>query len=159
VDELALEDQLELRGPIGGWFVWDPESAGEQPVALIAGGSGVVPLMAMLRARAEAGSTAHFTLLYSVRTPADALYVGQLRDLAAQASQVRASTLYTRAAPSGCERMAGRISTADLAEVRTVARFYVCGPTGFVESVSALLVADGHDPSSIRTERFGPSGG
>ncbi len=149
VDELLPTDQLELRGPIGGWFTWRAEETG--PVLLVAGGSGIVPLMAMVRERARAGSTAPFTLVYSVRGPDDVYYAGELA-----AADVDVRVLYTRTYQPA--RPAGRITGADLPDA-TGARVYVCGPTGFVEAASELLLARGQDPASIRTERFGPSGG
>jgi ferredoxin-NADP reductase len=149
VDELLPTDELEVRGPIGGWFTWRATDPG--PVLLVAGGSGIVPLMAMIRERARAGSTTPFTLVYSVRGPADVYYSTELAS-----SDVPVHLLYTRAdAP---DRPAGRITMADL-PAATGARVYVCGPTGFVETVSELLLTRGHAPAGIRTERFGASGG
>ncbi|HYQ62432.1 ferredoxin reductase [Actinophytocola sp.] len=149
VDELLPTDELEVRGPVGGWFTW--RAAETAPVVLVAGGSGIVPLMAMLRERARVGSTAPFTLVYSVRGPADVYYEAELA-----ASDVPVRLLYTRAGTS--TRPAGRITAADLPDT-TGARVFVCGPTGFVETVADLLLARGQDPASIRTERFGPTGG
>jgi ferredoxin-NADP reductase len=146
VDELLPTDELEIRGPIGGWFVWRATDPG--PVLLIAGGSGIVPLMAMVRTRTA--TDAPFTLVYSVRTPTDVFYEAELAE-----SDVPVRLLYTRA--DGPTRPAGRITDADLPDA-TGSRVYVCGPTGFVEAVSDLLLARGQDPASIRTERFGPSG-
>jgi ferredoxin-NADP reductase len=149
VDELLPTDELEVRGPIGGWFTWRATDPG--PVLLVAGGSGIVPLMAMIRERGRAGATAPFTLVYSTRGPSDVYYATEL-----SSSAVDVTMLYSRFdAPS---RPAGRITAADL-PASSGARVYVCGPTGFVETVSELLVARGQDPASIRTERFGPSGG
>jgi ferredoxin-NADP reductase len=149
VDELLPTDELEIRGPIGGWFTW--HATDPVPVVLIAGGSGIVPLMAMIRERARTGSTTPFTLVYSARTPADVYYEAELA-----ASEVPVRLLYTRAdTPT---RPAGRITETDLPPA-TDARVYVCGPTGFVEAVADLLLARGQDPASIRTERFGPTGG
>jgi ferredoxin-NADP reductase len=145
VDELLPTDELEVRGPIGGWFTWHATEPG--PVLLVAGGSGIVPLMAMIRERAAAASTAPFTLVYSTRGPADVFYSTEI-----ESSTVDVRLLYTRV------RAAGRITAADLPDAAG-ARVYVCGPTGFVEAVSELLLARGQDPASIRTERFGPSGG
>jgi ferredoxin-NADP reductase len=157
---LAVGYPLELRGPIGGWFVWDPAAA---PVLLVAGGSGVVPLMAMIRARAAAGNQAPFRLIYSVRDPGAVFYADELaeRERAADGLQVR--YLYTRSAPAGDAQPAGRISSAVIGSAgwppeRRPAVF-VCGPTGFVEAAADLLVRAGHDPRAIKTERFGPSGG
>jgi ferredoxin-NADP reductase len=160
-DELAIGDEIELRGPVGGWFVWD--SANPEPVLLVAGGSGVVPLMAMLRARRASGSEAPFRLVYSVREPADVYYAEELREIAATERGVEAVIVHTRVAPQGSARPAQRITPADLHApgwaAGTGPRCYVCGSTGFVESVTLALVQLGHDPQRIRTERFGPSGG
>ena len=150
-------DPLELRGPIGYWFVWRPESAA--PVLLVAGGSGVVPLMAMVRAHADAGSKVPLRLIYSVRTPADAIYAPELSERAV-ASALDVTYLYTRAAPPG-ERT-GRIDAGVIAETAwspsDKPEIFICGPTGFVEAAAGLLVAAGHDPAVIKTERFGPTG-
>jgi ferredoxin-NADP reductase len=156
VGVLSVGDPLELRGPVGGWFVWRPETT--DPVLLVAGGSGAVPLMAMVRARAAAGSAAPFRLLYSLREPAMALYAAEL---AAQ-SAVPVRYLYTRRTPIGYDRPIGRIGFLDLAAGLSPAdrpAVYVCGPTGFVEAAADLLTTAGHDARRIRTERFGPSGG
>ncbi|WUD71354.1 ferredoxin reductase [Streptomyces sp. NBC_00510] len=157
-DDLAVGDAVEIRGPVGGWFVWRPEQT--EPVLLVAGGSGLVPLMAMVRARAAAGSRAPFRLLYSVRTPGDRFYAAELDR---GEPGLDTTHLYTRSAPDGGTRPAGRLQARDLAEWGWPADFeptcYVCGPTGFVETAAGLLVALGHSPDRIRTERFGPSGG
>lgn len=151
-------DQVEIRGPVGGWFVWRP--GGDRPVLLVAGGSGIVPLMAMVRARRQAGSAAPFRLLYSVRGPGNVYYADELRR---PEPGLDVSYLYTRSLPEGVSRPAGRITQADLAEAGWPAGLepdcYVCGPTGFVETAADLLLALGHAPERIRTERFGPSGG
>jgi ferredoxin-NADP reductase len=154
-------DQIELRGPVGGWFVWDPGSAG--PVLLVAGGSGLVPLMAMIRARAAAGSRAPFRLVYSVRDEAALLYREELRQRSAEEPGLAVSYVFTRTAPPASPRPAGRIG-ADVLEAPgwqpgASPRVFVCGPTGFVETAANLLVGLGHDPRRIKTERFGPSGG
>ncbi|MEU4098428.1 ferredoxin reductase [Streptomyces sp. NPDC026673] len=157
-DDLAVGDAVEIRGPVGGWFVWRPEQT--EPVLLVAGGSGLVPLMAMIRGRDAAGSRTPFRLLYSVRTPGDRLYAAELDR---GAPGLDTTYVYTRAAPEGWARPAGRLEARDLAEWGWPAEFeptcYVCGPTGFVETAAALLVALGHSPDRIRTERFGPGGG
>ena len=149
-------DPLELRGPIGYWFVWRPESPA--PVLLVAGGSGVVPLMAMVRAHAAAGSKVPLRLIYSVRTPADAIYAPELSERAV-ASALDVTYLYTRTAPPGGRT--GRISADVVAETAWTPadkpEIFICGPTGFVEAAAALLVAAGHDPAVIKTERFGPT--
>lgn len=159
VDVLKVGDPLEIRGPVGGWFVWKPEQEG--PVQLIGGGSGIVPLMAMLRAHAEADSTTPVRLLYSVRRPASVIYVDDLKKLAA-ADQVDVRLVYTREAPAG-EPHIGRIDAGQIEEFAFTPAdsptTYVCGPTPFVETVADLLVAAGHDPTRVRTERFGPTGG
>jgi ferredoxin-NADP reductase len=158
--EVRQGDQLELRGPIGGYFVWRPELGG--PLLLVAGGSGVVPLMAMLRHRAAAGSSVPTRLLYSSRTLADVIYREELERLAAAGDGLTVTHTLTRARPPGWQGYARRIDAAMLREVgwdpaeRPLA--YVCGPTRLVEAVAAELVALGHDPLRVRTERFGPTG-
>ncbi|WP_225845741.1 ferredoxin reductase [Streptomyces sp. HPF1205] len=156
--DLAVGDLVELRGPVGGWFVWRPEQ--KDPVLLVGGGSGVVPLMAMVRARRAAGSRTPFRLLYSLRTPEDRLYGAELDR---GDPGLDTAYLYTRATPSAWRRPAGRITAADLGRDGWPPDFepavYVCGPTGFVETAADLLVALGHAQDRIRTERFGPSGG
>lgn len=154
VEELEVGDPVELRGPLGGWFVWRPEQT--PPVQLIAGGSGVVPLLAMIRAHADAHSSAPMQLLYSLRGPDDALY----RDELARHSLTASTTWhYTRAVPPGWSRLAGRLTAEDLTREAlspTVSPMtYICGPTGFVEAVSQTLIGLGHAADSIRTERFG----
>ena len=155
VREVRAGDLVEIRGPIGRSFVWSP--AQTEPVQLIAGGSGIVPLMAIVRAHHEAGSEAPFRLLYSVRSQVDALYAEELGDLANE--NLTVELLYTRVAPQGARRRPRRIDAEILAtDVFASAErplVYVCGPTGFVETVAGTLVALGHDPVRIRTERFG----
>ncbi|HEY6813855.1 MAG TPA: ferredoxin reductase [Propionibacteriaceae bacterium] len=152
-------DSVEVRGPVGGWFVWKPEQRG--PVLLVAGGSGVVPLMAMIRTR-DGISGAPFRLIYSIRSPEDRIYSDELRRRAAEDRGLDVTFVYTRAAPEDESRRVGRISLDDLVSYGWPAEqeptCYVCGPTGFVETVSDLLIFVGHDSSRIRTERFGPSG-
>ncbi|HEY2674853.1 MAG TPA: ferredoxin reductase [Rugosimonospora sp.] len=161
VDDMMIGDEVELRGPIGGWFVWRTEEPG--PVLLVAGGSGIVPLMAMVRERARVRSTAPFSLLYSVRSPDDVFYADELSRLAGDSSGLNLSLLYTRSAPEGTRRPVGRIGADDLAGTGSPSgagsRAYVCGPTAFVEAVAVLLQQQGYDASTIRTERFGPTGG
>jgi ferredoxin-NADP reductase len=158
--ELAVDDQLELRGPIGGWFVWRTQQP--EPIQLIAGGSGIVPLMAMIRSRASAGSAAPFRLLYSVREPAAVFYRDELRALLGHDQAVNLTYAYTRAAPKNWPRPPGRIDAALIANAtwpsNIGATCYVCGPTSFVETAAAFLIASGHSPDKIRTERFGPTG-
>jgi ferredoxin-NADP reductase len=151
---LAPGDPLELRGPIGGWFVWDPSSTA--PVLLVAGGSGVVPLMSIIRANT---GKVPVRLIYSVRSPADILYAPELSERA-RVSPLDITYLYTRAAPAG--QPTGRISANIVAAAAWPPdgkpAIFVCGPTGFVETAADLLVAAGHDPASVKTERFGPTG-
>jgi ferredoxin-NADP reductase len=151
-------DQVEIRGPIGGWFVWRPESTA--PVLLVAGGAGIVPLMAMIRERRRAGSRVPFRLLYSLRDPGRRYYAGELRR---PEPGLDVTYLYTRTTPEDWPRKADRLMLDDLAESGWPPDFepdvYVCGPTGFVETAADLLIALGHAPRRIRTERFGPSGG
>jgi ferredoxin-NADP reductase len=158
---LQVGEQVEVRGPVGGWFVWRPGM--DTPVQLVAGGSGVVPLMAMLRARSLAGSRAPFRMLYSVRDPATVLYHAELDARGHASDGVEVTYAFTRQTPEGWPRPAGRLDRAGLAAATWPASLrpesYVCGPTGFVEAVADLLTASGHDPARIRTERFGPTGG
>ena len=158
-DELRPGDQLELRGPIGGYFTWDTGDGG--PLLLLAGGSGVVPLMAMLRHRAATTSTVEATLLVSARAWDDVLYRDELSELDDDGVTIRYTL--TREQPTGWTGWSGRVNAdmlRDLGAERTGRlRVFVCGPTGFVEHVADLLVHLGHDPHTIKTERFGPTGG
>lgn len=162
VDAFEPGQMIEVRGPVGGWFVWEPGFADAAPVLLIAGGSGIVPLIAMVRARRGAGNRTPFRLLYSVRTPDDAMFTDELTGVRGRADGVEAQVFYTRSAPLDAPREARRIGLQDVAahgwppELRPVC--YVCGPTGFVEAVTRMLLALGHDPAAIRAERFGPAG-
>ena len=157
VRELAEGDEIEVRGPLGGWFVWNATQP--EPVLLVAGGSGIVPLMAMIRARREAHATAPFRLLYSVRSPDEVYYADEL----AHAEDSEVLVVHTRVAPQASGRLPHRLEASELASfawpVADAPTCYVCGPTPFVESVADLLVQAGHDPGRIRTERFGGSGG
>ena len=161
VGELRAGDQLELRGPIGGFFVW---RAGEtRPLLLVAGGSGVVPLMAMVRHRSRSGSAAPARLLYSSRTYEDVIYRQELEALAAPGAGLQVTHTLTRAHPGGWRGYARRV---DLAMMRDVAwppdqspAVFVCGPTSFVESAATLLLELGYEPGWIKTERFGATGG
>jgi ferredoxin-NADP reductase len=161
VGDMRVGDEAELRGPVGGWFVWHPEES--DPVLLVAGGSGLVPLMAMVRERARADSAAPFSLLYSVRSPEVVLYADELAQRGRDGDGLNISLLYSDSAPAGTVRPIGRIRPDDLAATGlptgTGARAYVCGPTAFVEAVAGLLSDHGYDPSNVRTERFGPTGG
>ena len=158
--ELMVGDELELRGPVGGWFVW--RSNQTEPIQLVAGGSGVVPLMAMIRSRASASSTAPFRLLYSVREPAAVFYRDKLQSLWKDDHSVIVTFAYTRMAPKDWLRRPGRID-AELVASGTWppnlgATSYICGPTSFVESATELLIASGHKRERIKTERFGATG-
>jgi ferredoxin-NADP reductase len=159
-DELRAGDQLELRGPIGGYFVWDASLT--DPLLLVGGGSGVCPLMAMLRHRAARASGVPTRLLYSARDLGDVIFRSELDGLAAGQDLDVVLTL-TRERPAGWTGYGRRVDAAMLAEVAWAPErrplVYVCGPTPFVESVAGSLVALGHDPGRIKTERFGPTGG
>jgi ferredoxin-NADP reductase len=147
-DELVVGDELELRGPIGGWFVWD----GESPALLIGGGSGVVPLMAMLRLARREQRSALVHAVVSVRTPDDLYYAGELPG-------PDSTIVYTRVAPSGDTRLAGRLTSDDLRPVLDHARTaYVCGSSGFADTSTDLLVELGVPATHIRVERFGATG-
>ena len=158
---LELGEAVEVRGPAGGWFVWRPTDV--EPVLLVAGGAGVVPLMAMIRARRAAASRVPFRLLYSVRSPEHVYYPDELRLRAPGDAGVDATLLYTRASPAGFGRPPGRLSVADLSSESWPSDVepscFVCGPTPFVEHAADVLVALGHDPRRVKTERFGPTGG
>jgi ferredoxin-NADP reductase len=157
VEDLQAGDELEIRGPLGGWFVWRAEQ--REPVLLVAGGSGVVPLMAMLRARAAADSAAPFRLVYSVRSAAEQFYAAELTRRAREDAGFDLALAFTRSAPEGAARPVGRITAADLDapgwRAADAPRCYVCGSTPFVEAVADLLVAAGHDAARIHTERYG----
>jgi ferredoxin-NADP reductase len=158
-DELRLGDSIELRGPIGGYFVWEPPDGG--PLLLVAGGSGIVPLMAMLRVRAAAASDVETRLLFSSRSWDDVIYREELERL----HDDRLSVVHTltRSQPPGWTGYSRRVDTAMLTEVAPSAaerpHVYVCGPTPFVEAVAAALVGLGHAADRIKTERFGATGG
>ncbi|MFG3659747.1 ferredoxin reductase [Streptomyces sp. NPDC047706] len=156
-DDLAVGDPVELRGPVGGWFVWRPEQ--KEPVLLVGGGSGLVPLMAMIRTRRAVGSRTPFRLVYSVRSPEYQLFAPELRQ---GDPGLDKAYLYTRSTPPQWPRPPGHVTASDLSGAGWPPDFeptcYVCGSTGFVESAAGLLVALGHEPGRIRTERFGPGG-
>jgi len=158
-EELHSGDRLELRGPVGGYFVWEPAVGG--PVLLVGGGSGVVPLMAMIRERAAAGSNVDMRLLLSSRTAEDVIYRDELERLAAAGLTV--THTLTRSTPAGWTGYTRRVDAEMLAEVGPGTddrpHIYVCGPTPFVEAVATALVSLGHQPDRIKTERFGPTGG
>jgi ferredoxin-NADP reductase len=180
-------DQFEVRGPIGGWFAWHADDP--RPLLLLAGGSGIVPLMSMIRTRAQAASEVPVRLIYSARTPADVIYATELAERE-HGSALTVTYLYTRSAPPGAAPAgesprgphggigrlfsrhheppgsdprvyAGRLNAAVLTATsfppEANPAIFACGPSGFVESASRLLVAAGHLPGSIKTERFGPT--
>jgi len=161
VGELRAGDRLELRGPIGGYFVWT--AADESPLLLVAGGSGVVPLMCMLRHRAAAARRPAARLLYSARSFDELIYRDELRELAAADDGLEVTETLTGTAPPGWSGPTRRIDERMLAAVAWPAAqrpaVYVCGPTALVEAVAGDLVRLGHEPGRIRTERFGPTGG
>jgi ferredoxin-NADP reductase len=156
-EELRPGDGLELRGPIGGYFVWDPEDGG--PLLLVAGGSGVVPLRAMLRHRQRSGNDASIRLLYSSRRLGDVIY---RRELDEAAEGVEVVYTLTREQPPGWTGYARRVDAELLAEFAWPADdgalAFVCGPTSFVETVAAGLVELGYPPARVKTERFGATG-
>jgi ferredoxin-NADP reductase len=161
VDELRVGDRLELRGPIGGYFVWEATLGG--PLLLVAGGSGIAPLMAMLRHRMAARSTVPARLLYSSRSLDDVIYREELARIASNGSGLQVIYTLTRAQPEGWGGYARRIDTEMLREVAWPndrrAQTFICGPTSLVETAAASLVELGHAPARIKTERFGPTGG
>ncbi len=156
-EELRPGDEIEIRGPIGGYFVWEPP--GESPLLLAAGGSGVVPLRAILRERSRTGSPVPARLLYSARTLADVIYRAELAQLG---DGVEVTYTLTRQQPPGWTGYARRVDRQMIADVAwPVAQAplaYVCGPTNFVEAVAADLVALGYPPLRVKTERFGATG-
>ncbi|MFI7548004.1 ferredoxin reductase [Actinoplanes sp. NPDC049599] len=155
-ENLAVGQPLELRGPVGGWFVWRDQPA---PVLLVAGGSGIVPLMAMIRARGDIRGRQPFRLIYSVRTPQDVLYATELARRVRDDPGLDVTFVYTRKTPDGWPDPPGRLTVATLNSHGWPPEFapdvFVCGPTSFVEAAADILVALGHDPKKIRTERFG----
>jgi ferredoxin-NADP reductase len=161
VDEVRHGDSFELRGPIGGYFAWEPGDGG--PLLLVGGGSGLVPLMAMLRHRAAAGSDARTVLLASWRTADDIIYRAELDRFAAQGDGLAVHHTLTRGTPDGWSGFDGRVDADMLSAVgpapSDAPRVFVCGPTPFVEAVADLLVGLGHEPAAIHAERFGPTGG
>ena len=158
-DELKPGDRIELRGPVGGYFVWEPPQGG--PLLLVAGGSGIAPLMAMIRLRAAAGSDVDTRLLFSSRGWDDIVYRDELERLNGNGLTV-VHTL-TSSQPPGWTGYARLVDAEMLAEVGPSPaerpRVYVCGPTPFAEAVTEALVHLGHTPQGIKTERFGPTGG
>ncbi len=161
VDELRIGDKIELRGPIGGYFVWETQMGG--PLLLVAGGSGIVPLMAMIRHRQRVGSNVPTRLLYSSRSYEDIIYREELDRLASDDRKLEVVHTLTRTQPSGWTGYRRRIDAEMLDEVAWSPRdqplAFICGPTQFVETAASELLSLGYEPASIKTERFGPSGG
>jgi ferredoxin-NADP reductase len=160
-DVLVAGDRLELRGPIGGWFVWEAKDGG--PLLLVAGGSGVVPLMAMIRHRAAVGSEVPARLVYSSRSYEEIIYRDELEGLAAQDDSLEVFHTLTRSRPEGWDGYDRRIDARMLSEVAWSTALsplaFVCGPTPLVEATGTALVDLGHDPARVKTERFGATGG
>jgi ferredoxin-NADP reductase len=158
---LVVGDKLELRGPIGGYFVWEATQSG--PVLLVGGGSGVVPLMAMARHRFATGSDAPMRLLYSAKREDDLIYRSELVELAARGDGFQTFFTLTREQPPGWHGYSRRVDHELLADVAWQPMesplAFVCGPTGFVETVASALVENGWPPPRVKTERFGPTGG
>jgi ferredoxin-NADP reductase len=145
-EDVVVGDEIEVRGPIGGYFVW----RGESPVLLVAGGSGVAPVMAMLRSRRLSHPDVPARLLFSVRGPEELIFADELGP--------ETTVLYTRRAPGGTDRPPGRITAADVAAVAyDGGPAYICGSSGFVEAAAALLAGTGYDASRIKLERYGAS--
>jgi ferredoxin-NADP reductase len=160
-EEIRAGDGLELRGPIGGWFAWEAKEGG--PLLLIAGGSGIAPLMAMIRHRQATGNDTPVHLLFSSRSYEDVIFREELERLAAEDETLEITHTLTRSAPPGWQGYDRRIDEEMLGEVafspdeRPLA--FVCGPTPLVEAVATTLVGLGHEPARVKTERFGPTGG
>lgn len=146
-DDVIVGDELEVRGPIGGWFVWD----GDSPAFLAGGGSGVVPLMAMLRFARLHEKSELVRLVVSVRTPDDLYYANELPG-------PESSVVYTRAAPDAFERPVGRLTVDDISVPDPATTAFVCGSSGFCDAATDLIVSAGVRVKQIRVERFGPTG-
>ncbi|MFF0867439.1 ferredoxin reductase [Nonomuraea sp. NPDC003560] len=153
VEVAEAGDQVEVRGPIGGYFVWEPMPE-RRPLLLVAGGSGVVPLRSMLRHRARLGDGTPVRLVYSVRDPGQVIYRDEL-----EAAGAEVTFVYTRSAPTDWPEPVGRVDRSQLVRLAWPPAHeplaYVCGPTAFVEHVAAILTALGYPPTDIRTERYG----
>ena len=161
VGELRAGEMIELRGPVGGYFVWEADMGG--PLLLVAGGSGIVPLMSMLRHRAASGAEVGAKLLYSSRSWEDVIYRDELERLGSPIHGPEIVHTLTRSQPSGWTGYARRVDGQMLAETAwpasSMPSAFVCGPTPFVEAVAAALVLLGYPATSVKTERFGPTGG
>jgi ferredoxin-NADP reductase len=160
-DEIRAGDGLELRGPIGGWFAWEAREGG--PLLLIAGGSGIAPLMAMIRHHKAAGSDTPVRLLFSSRSYDEVIFREELEDLAPGDGTLQITHTLTRSTPPGWTGYDRRIDEEMLKDVAFSPEesplAFVCGPTPLVETVATALVGLGHNPTHIKTERFGPTGG
>jgi ferredoxin-NADP reductase len=160
VDGAEAGDEFELRGPIGGYFAWHVRLGG--PLVLVGGGSGLVPLLAMLRHRRAVGSQVDARLLVSARSFDDLLYRDELRELRDSGVPILLTLTRSTAPAAWPDALRGRINGEMLTQLGPEpgagARFYVCGPTPFVEEAARLLVELSHDPRAVRTERFGPTG-
>jgi ferredoxin-NADP reductase len=161
VRDLMVGDQLEIRGPVGGWFVWRPTDP--NPVQLIAGGSGIVPLMSMIRAHEASENQSQFRLLYSLKSPATAFYSEELGTLSRESAKLTVDYVYTRQAPPGWptppKRLTSDVLLANILPADPAPDTFICGQTVFVETVSEWLVQAGYPAASIKTERFGGTGG
>ena len=161
VDEVRVGDKIELRGPIGGYFVWKPGD--HRPLLLVAGGSGIVPLMAMIRHHAATSAAANVRLLYSSRSIDDVVYRDELATLSAGGLGLQVFHTLTRSQPSGWEGYSRRLDGEMVAEVawprKDSPAVFICGPTAFVEAAAGLLLESGYDADWIKTERFGATGG
>jgi ferredoxin-NADP reductase len=161
VGEVRTGDEVELRGPIGAYFAW--KAGDDRPLLLVAGGSGIVPLMAMIRHHAAAGAIAPVRLLYSSRSIDDIIYRDELAILSAGFRHLQVSHTLTRSQPPGWDGYSRRIDGEMLGEVawprKDSPAVFICGPTAFVETAAGLLVESGYDAAWIRTERFGATGG
>jgi ferredoxin-NADP reductase len=159
--ELREGDEIEVRGPIGGYFVWEP--GGDVPLLLVAGGSGIVPLMAMVRHRAATGGRTPTRLVYSSRRLEEVIYAAELEELGAREDGLEVFLTLTREQPRDWNGYARRVDTELMREVAWEPEqrpaVFICGSTGFVEAAAGALVELGHDPLRIKTERFGATGG
>ena len=160
VEDVLPGDRVEVRGPVGGYFVWEASMGG--PLLLVAGGSGIVPLMAMIRHRIATGSDVPIRLLASTRSADGVIYSDELDRLRGATSRIEIVQTFTRTPPPGWAEYTRRVDAPMLAEVGwtpdEMPRIYVCGPTSFVEAVAESLIEMGHDPARVKTERFGPTG-
>jgi ferredoxin-NADP reductase len=161
VRDLMVGDRLEIRGPVGGWFVWRPTDT--NPVQLIAGGSGIVPLMSMIRAHEASENPSPFRLLYSLKSPAAEFYREELRTLSQESAKLAVDYAYTREVPHGWpdppKRLTAEALLATVLPADAAPDVFICGQTVFVETVSEWLVQAGYPAASIKTERFGGTGG